>query len=720
MAYEILLDTYEDGPPGNIADADYRVYHRDSVIVSIDTVANFRLKDWQQQRRVFVEERSAVYAYLPASAEADNGATYIHDLAGRVYQRAAADDLTLDLRWFGGVGDGTTLNNDAFQTAFDLIAALGGGVLRVPSGTWKCANDGTAMRIKSSIRIVGDGRESSIILFDDSAGASRQDLLRVFGDTGAYDIAIEGLWIKGDWGTGDYDERSHLVELQLSGGSVVLRDNRFSDSRFMATITGGADSVHASGNEYLRIRRDGCRVTDCPKTIVSDNFFSQVVDDAIAIHTVDAQAEPVENSAVVAGNRIVDSQGIAILGAKEVTVTGNSLSRVHTRAIEIGAPGSTEGNTAVKSITVTANVIDTVFNGYLLNGADSGGTVIYIDVTGAVPSALSGGYVGLPDGSGAILQPYDYFNTNDTDATAPATGAWFVNISDNVCVRTLAPTTNYSDYGFAVRLGQNGTVDPAVTEAMLGISENGAGIALRNFGHNVLIADNLVDGLFRGIHCTARTAAAYVAFRNLVLDGNVLSNFRYSGIELAGTGKAHLRNNSFSGDPLHIHPARLANGKWSASWADNAAIYTDTMKADIVGCEFRDVGSIYRGASPNNMSWRGNLAHADPAVYGGYDANNIGIGYFPALPEWDAQLVVEDGDPASATFGTVLNVCPNGASAMPSAGKFLRGHVVKNSLPAVAGAASSQYVISGWVRLTTGSAHVLNTDWAEMRTLTGT
>lgn len=29
-------------------------------------------------------------------------------------------------------------------------------------------------------------------------------------------------------------------------------------------------------------------------------------------------------------------------------------------------------------------------------------------------------------------------------------------------------------------------------------------------------------------------------------------------------------------------------------------------------------------------------------------------------------------------------------------------------------------VVTGWVRLTTGSAHVLNTDWAEMRTLTGT
>ena len=36
------------------------------------------------------------------------------------------------------------------------------------------------------------------------------------------------------------------------------------------------------------------------------------------------------------------------------------------------------------------------------------------------------------------------------------------------------------------------------------------------------------------------------------------------------------------------------------------------------------------------------------------------------------------------------------------------------------GAPGSQYVVTGWVRATTGSGHVLNTDWYEMRTLTGT
>lgn len=59
-------------------------------------------------------------------------------------------------------------------------------------------------------------------------------------------------------------------------------------------------------------------------------------------------------------------------------------------------------------------------------------------------------------------------------------------------------------------------------------------------------------------------------------------------------------------------------------------------------------------------------------------------------------------------------------SAKPTSGRYHAGDVVNNTAPAIAGSASSQYVISGWLRLTDGVNHVLNTDWVEQRTLTGT
>lgn len=59
-------------------------------------------------------------------------------------------------------------------------------------------------------------------------------------------------------------------------------------------------------------------------------------------------------------------------------------------------------------------------------------------------------------------------------------------------------------------------------------------------------------------------------------------------------------------------------------------------------------------------------------------------------------------------------------SVKPTSGRYHSGDVVNNTAPAIAGAASSQYTISGWLRLTDGVNHVLNTDWVEQRALTGT
>lgn len=62
-----------------------------------------------------------------------------------------------------------------------------------------------------------------------------------------------------------------------------------------------------------------------------------------------------------------------------------------------------------------------------------------------------------------------------------------------------------------------------------------------------------------------------------------------------------------------------------------------------------------------------------------------------------------------------------GSIAIPSAGRFVAGYYVENTgAPLVLGLAGSQYIVKGWKRLTTGSAHVLNVDWVECRTLTGT
>ena len=60
------------------------------------------------------------------------------------------------------------------------------------------------------------------------------------------------------------------------------------------------------------------------------------------------------------------------------------------------------------------------------------------------------------------------------------------------------------------------------------------------------------------------------------------------------------------------------------------------------------------------------------------------------------------------------------AGLIPATGTYIAGDLVMNAAQGVLGAASSQYTVLGWRRITTGSSHVLNTDWVEMRVLTGT
>jgi hypothetical protein len=78
-------------------------------------------------------------------------------------------------------------------------------------------------------------------------------------------------------------------------------------------------------------------------------------------------------------------------------------------------------------------------------------------------------------------------------------------------------------------------------------------------------------------------------------------------------------------------------------------------------------------------------------------------------------------------FATQLNLlsegfiraATNAATAIPTSGSYAQGDFVRKSNLVEAGTAGAKYVVIGWLRLTNGSAHVLNTDWVTARVLTG-
>jgi hypothetical protein len=67
----------------------------------------------------------------------------------------------------------------------------------------------------------------------------------------------------------------------------------------------------------------------------------------------------------------------------------------------------------------------------------------------------------------------------------------------------------------------------------------------------------------------------------------------------------------------------------------------------------------------------------------------------------------------------LISATDNAVPSAPTVGTYARGDFIRNSEPIELGAASSKYVVIGWMRLTNGSANVLNTDWVACRCFTG-
>lgn len=101
---------------------------------------------------------------------------------------------TYDIRDFGAVGDGKTLNTKAFQAAIDACTKNGGGVVIVPPGTYLTANfemkDNVTLRIQGSATIKGSGKLADYTRGRNIPAGNGNYVL--ISAAGAQNFAIEG------------------------------------------------------------------------------------------------------------------------------------------------------------------------------------------------------------------------------------------------------------------------------------------------------------------------------------------------------------------------------------------------------------------------------------------------------------------------------------------------------------------------------------------------
>lgn len=614
---------------------------------------------------------------------------------------------------FGAIGNGIADDRLAFQLAFDYVNSVGGGVVYIPPGRYRksdTAGGQWTMYSNTTLRGAGD---SSVIFWDDTDSVPRSgnDLLFC---SNTVNVAFENFKIEGTalTYTNQTNQKQTLAGSNIDGLRVV--NVTIEKVRYMATAFSYAKNVYMAGNRLDYVVRDGLRCTNSENVIITGNTLRRVCDDAIAVHTLDSATTP-GSGVVITNNTLEACQGIRVLGAKAAKIRGNVIRRALRSPISIMIPagGTTEGNTPLFAIDVSANTITDAFGNLGTN------TCILIKQGLA---RNSGGLSTIP-GVTSIPYAYNYVNNID-NGTSVVLGQFGIKVCDNTVSRTLPDGVAYSTLGYGQlfdRVTAGFLSDPTLT----GSSFATHGVSVVGPASSLQIAGNIISGMGTGqsgILFEITGTANKQDFADTVISNNMLTDCPGGGFTCtalgSGEGAKHIevKNNIFNIDPYFRNSLHNTDNTWSSSAASPAMNIGDIIGIVVHGNTFKNCSttgiSFLTTVEPGK-----NIVYAD-FVGGGDNAGNKGV---RVIPSSATNIIIPiDGNPLSSTFGQIANNILTRSSVMPTSGRYIYGHKVVAEGPALQGSAGNRYMIFGWWRASTGNNHVLNTDWFELRALTGT
>lgn len=614
----------------------------------------------------------------------------------------AARKHVLDARDYGAVGDGSTNNATAIQAAIDAAAALTyGGVVYLPPGQFLV---GSELTMKRNVVLRGAGMYSTTVKQSADTRLLAPD---AGGDPAGSWVGVEDLTL---WGYADRTATlgtdSHRLA-NIRADRTWYRRVRAYYSRQMSLTGQAGTEAWVQDCEVENTFRDAINMTGSAKLIATGNVIRNCGDDAIAYHISAGIADGTVNSqqCVIANNRIEYSYGIKVLGATNATIVGNSGRFLYGYGVFISNDAS-EGRKDLLGVVVADNSFVDVINGTAVGGGASGAGV-YVSSPTPDPGLLSytPSLVTAGTGSAAVGadQPVDgAWNT----IGAPYAGSYGVVIANNTVLQTLDGLTNFSDSGFGTLWTTSGALDPAMAGTVF--TAGGEGIKGVEVWHgalrNILIADNMVYGAESGVFF-----GGTVVQPEAVVKGNTVTRVRVGVNFSAGTtwdpSSFLIEGNTFDIDPMFESSERtLAAGQPTGAWSPTTSTTAIVLFTSNVS-NIKFYRNVVRNAlqvkiGNGSVFYRGNEAWADPATGGGVrfeDANDV------------ARYHVQPytADPRSADYGKSVDGLWDTSTSLPSSGTFAVGHFVKNSTPSL----TNGRVLMGWLRATSGTAHVENTDW---------
>jgi len=239
-----------------------------------------------------------------------------------------------DIRRFGAVGDGRTLDTAAINRAIAAAAASGGGTVHVPAGSYACHS----LHLKSCIELhLAPG--ATLLAAEDVPGAgydapepagpweTYQDFGHdhwhnslIWGED-LHDIAITGpgrIWGRGLVRELSDAEIAHALTIGAGNKAIALKRCHNVTLRDFSILAGGHFGILATGVDNVTIdnlridtNRDGMDIDCCRNVRITNCSVNAPWDDAICLKSSDALGEPrmtqdvtISNCAVSGGWRL--------------------------------------------------------------------------------------------------------------------------------------------------------------------------------------------------------------------------------------------------------------------------------------------------------------------------------------------------------------------------------------------------------------------------------
>lgn len=635
-----------------------------------------------------------------------------------------------DPRFAGGAkGDG--INNDApaIQAAIDYAASIGGGEVVCPAGVYSI---GAKLTPGSNITVRGCGKSATKFIIPVGVTTRNAIFFHTNPAISFTNFTLEDIGFVGRWNEYRSEISDNGIVTLKFITNLTIRKCAFHYSRGFVLNVNECNTALIEGNIFEYAPRDMIAIWDTPDVRVLNNILRHNDDDGISISTEAVHIEPVRSRVIVTGNILEDTGPIRTQSPKNITITNNVISRTRGGGITVGVLNfSTNDISSGHGIIVANNVItDVIDRHWFVDGTQVGSanSRIYIAID-SIP--LQAGTLPVPPGeidpnTGTVQSPYDFYYKKASIAAAVGSirAPNAILVCDNICKRTLPAASAYSDWGYGQAYTKNGFVDYQVPDAIL----RGIGSRIQLPITNLKVTGNLFEAGRYGIMLDMHPGMPLksMAAKNVLISDNIITDFDLYGINWNPSAISHqditIRNNSFDGDPLFISSKRGPNGTWTVGNSGPAAIHVNQLGSiTINGNKIKNCAATLDQTGVSSLQYvEGNLLYADAAVVG-FSTSNKGIGTIPPIgsgQQWWLQF--EDSDPTSTTYGQSLGANLKNQSGMPSSGKYLTGMIVQARPSGPIGSVGSQYLITGYLRRTTGTSHVLNTDWTELRSLTGT